>query len=273
MSHPDDPVTTGPVTTTEFDSPPLVIIRAGDLELSLDAFTACFGNVCFDGFAPDPLPDIGSPDEIVVEFPLEEWEFTAEVIPLGEDCGPRILHPLERVGQTTHRLVPVGRAGTHQVTLFGRSTGGDVGGDLLVAFQWTTTDDGILPEPKATASVLADHDGRIDSYGVEISLSNLSTTPETVTGQVTVMSADGASHSFDLTVGDVVCSEGSLYLTAPQSEGLTAAGLGSAPFVYTVALTLDGQTHVGSATWPDDVDLECDPCVPLVFDPPLPGMG
>lgn len=277
----DTPTTGGPTATTdesaseedfdpvELERAPAVIVRAGTMELSLEPWSACWGNGCYDGAPPEDLSDVGSPDEILVEFPAPDWEFIATIQPVGNECGRRQSEPLEPVNDTVHRLVPIGLASDYTVTLFGRGPGGSV----FVSFRWSTPTDGVLPVPAATASILADHDGQLDSYGVELPIWNLAETPDAVTGQVTVTSADGGSHTFPLTRQDFDCSEGSIYLTAPIEEGLTAAAAGSPPFTYEVTLELDGRTYTGTGVWPDDVDPECDPCVPLTFTPPLPALG
>ncbi|MFQ5555168.1 MAG: hypothetical protein ACE5GC_07360, partial [Acidimicrobiia bacterium] len=92
-------------------------------------------------------------------------------------------------------------------------------------------------------------------------------------GAVEVTAADGSSHTIQLTLQEHECSVGRLYFTAAEADGLAAANLGPAPFVYGASLVLDGMTYVGTGTWPDDVDPECAPCVPLVFSPPLPALG
>jgi hypothetical protein len=257
------------VDPAPFDRAPMVLVRAGDTELTLEPWTACWGNGCYDGAPPDVLPDLGAAVEIVVEFPATGWEFMATVQPVGEGCGRRQSEPLEPIGDTTHRLVPIGLADEYAVTLFGRGSGGDV----FVSFRWETLTDGLLPVPAATASILADHDGRVDSYGVELPIWNLAKTPDDASGRVTVTSADGRVHTFGLTRQDFDCSAGSIFLTAPVEEGLAAAKLGSPPFTYEVLLELDGLGYLGTGVWPDDVDPECAPCVPLTFAPPLPALG
>ncbi len=244
-------------------------MRAGGTELTLDPWTACWGAVCYDGQPPEVLPDIGRAPEVLVEFPVPDWEFTATVQPAEQDCGRRQTHSLAPLGNNIHRLVPLGPADDYDVLLFGSGAGGDV----LVSFRWTTPTDGVMPVPTAVASILADHDGALDSYGVELPISNLATTPDDVTGEVTVTASDGAAHTFPLNRQDFDCSEGSIYLTAPTEEGLAAAELGSAPFTYEVRLELDGTTYVGTGVWPDGVDPECAPCVPLSFTPPLPALA
>ncbi len=251
-----------------FEPPPDVVVTAGDVKLTLRPWTACWANGCYDGAPPRNLAEVGSPPEILVEFPVPGWEFSATVRPVGEECGRRQMEPLERVGETTYLLRPIGLAGDYEVTLFGRGPGGDV----FVSFRWTSPHDGVLPVPRATATIVADHDGRLDSYGVEVSVWNLAATPKTVTGEAKVTAANGSSHTFALDRENRGCWEGTVYFTAPVEEGLAAAESGPPPFTYEVTLVFDGETYTGVGVWPDGVDPECAPCVNLTFTPPLPAL-
>lgn len=253
----------------EIEEPPPVTVQGGDVEMSINAWTACWSSGCYDGAPPQVLPDIGSPGEITVEFPVAGWEFRAIVQPVGVECGRRQTEPLQFIGETVHRLEPIGPAGDYEVTLFGRGPGGD----LFVSFRWRTVTDGVMPVPAATASILADHDGAIDSYGVELSVWNLRETPGSASATVSVTATDGNSHIIEATRADSECSEGTLYFTAPAAEGLSAAQIGPPPFSYEVILVLDGQTYTGRGTWPGGVNPECNPCVPLNFEPPLPALS
>lgn len=172
------PVTT-PASSAEpglypdLESPPSVTVRFFDRSIDLLAWSYCYGNVCADGFPPAAPPDVGSPDEVVVEFPLAGWSFTASFRPTGDECGPVQQMPIEATGSGVFVLRPAGRADTYDVTLFGQ---GD--GDLVVTFRWTTPSDGALPVPEGRLAVLADHDGRVDSYGIELELTNLGANAE-----------------------------------------------------------------------------------------------
>jgi hypothetical protein len=251
-----------------FEPPPDVVVTAGDVELMLQPWTACWGNGCYDGPPPEDLAEVGSPTEILVEFPVPGWEFSATVQPTGEECGRRQTEPLERIGETKYVLRPIGLAGDYEVTLFGRGPGGDV----FVSFRWVTLEDGALPVPEATATIVAEHDGVLDSYGAEVSVWNLAATPVEASGEVKVTAAEGGSHTFALDRENRGCWEGTVSFTAPVEEGLAAVEAGSPPFSYEVTLVLDGQTYTGVGIWPDGVDPECAPCVTLSFDPPLPAL-
>ena len=270
----DDGTTTSTTAERSPGGPPPVTISGGEHDLTLDAWSYCWssdtGGVCADGAPPDPLPDAGAADELLVDFagaPDDDWTF--EVVFDDAACGGETA-TLERLDDTRFRLIPLGPAGDHEVHLYGRG-----GGDLAVSFRWTTTAEGAYTQPRSTASIVADHDGAIDSYGVEVSASHLAAPVADASGAVTVTSASGATHRIELRrVEDGCADTPSVRFDAPLEEGVTAAELpGGAPFTYEATLTLDGSTYVGRAVWPDDVDEECSPCVPLTFDPPLPARG
>jgi hypothetical protein len=127
-------------------------------------------------------------------------------------------------------LRPAGHADTYDVTLFGR---GD--GSLFVTFRWTTPSDGTLPAPEARLAVLADHDGRVDSYGVELELTNLARTPSEALARITVRAETGEAVTFEATRAKATClPEGTVYWDGPDHQGLAAAALGDGPFTYEV---------------------------------------
>ena len=174
-------------------------------------------------------------------------------------------------------LAPAGYAGTYDVTLSGRGQGvlGGGGRAVSVAFRWTTPTDGELDVPRARLAVLADNDGEVDSYGVELAVSGLARSPAAATALVTVTSADGRSLGFEakhenMDTASYCLREGSLFWDGPDARGLAAARLGPAPFTYDVVLTLDGVEHTATVTWPDDQVEGDEPSVALEFRPALP---
>jgi hypothetical protein len=276
VEHPPSPPerSAGPAPTGApgDDRPPPVRVSAGDRSLELDAFTYCSTNVCVDGMPPEPLPDIGEAGEVRVDFALPDWTFQAELVTGGQDCGRRETIDLEATGDGTHVLRPAGPAGTYDVFLAGEG-----GGDAHYAFRWTTTTDGPMAAPSARMAVLADHDGVVDSYGVELHLQHLAATPAAAAATVTVRAADGAEHTFPAPGEPSRCPEGSLYWTGSLDKGLAAAALAdgatvadAGPFTYEVLLTLDGVEHRATATWPDDMIVGNEPSVALAFTPALP---
>ena len=250
------------------ERPPPVRVSAGDRSIELDPFTYCYRTGCADGMPPDPLPDIGAAAELRVDFGLPAWTFTASFRPSDRECGREETIDLAPTGDGSHVLRPAGPAGTYDVMLFGR---GD--GDAAYSFRWTTTVAGPVAEPTARLAVLADHDGRVDSYGVELFLSQLATTPAQAEATITVRAPNGREHTF-AAPGRLqdLCTEGTLYWTGGMEDGLAAAALADAgPFTYEVVVTLDGVEHRATARWPDDQIPGNEPSVALHFTPALPG--
>jgi hypothetical protein len=181
---------------------------------------------------------------------------------------------LERIDETTYRLPPLGRSGSYDVSVDGR--GGIAGGgrgDVVVSLRWDTLSDGPFAVPKATTSILAGDDEVVDSYGVELRVQNLRATPVEATARAIVRAANGEAVVLDLTPIRPPCTpEGTLFFEGDKAEALAAVALGAPPFTYEVELSLDDVTHRALVTWPVDEDPVCAPCVPLLFDPPLPGL-
>ncbi|MEO6469670.1 MAG: hypothetical protein ABIP21_11260 [Acidimicrobiia bacterium] len=168
------------------------------------------------------------------------------------------------------RVLPRGPAGNYDVDLF---VNPPRGGDLSVRFRWTTPKPGPANRPRAQASVLAHSTGSIDSVGVELLVSDLAATPTRAIAAITVTAANGAASRLDLSRIESPCADdGSLFFAGSKEAGNAAAQLGPQPFTYTVSLTIDGVPYEANARWPDDVDVDCAPCVPLRFTPPLPAV-
>jgi hypothetical protein len=129
----------------DFPEPPHVRVVYGDDFVDLRAWTYCYENGCADGTAPANPPDVGNPDQVVIEFPLEDWTFRAAFEAVGERCRP-VAARLEQVEPGRFVLRPVGYAGEYDVMLSGRGHGPD-DGDLFTTFRWTTPTDGPLPSP------------------------------------------------------------------------------------------------------------------------------
>jgi hypothetical protein len=258
-----------PTAPPGLDAPPPVTVRFFDESVALQAWSYCYGNVCINGSPPADPPDVGDPEEVVIDFPLAEWSFTAYFRPAANECGRIQEVPLEAAGDGRFVLRPVGYAGAYDVTLFGRG-----GGDLSTTFRWTTPIDGALPTPQARLAVLANHDGRPDSYGVELEVTNLAHTPRQASARITVQAANGEAVTFNAERDDGRCQpEGTVYWDGPDEKGLAAAALGEGPFTYRVELVLDGVRYVATATWPADEIVGNEPSVGLRFTPSLPGLS
>lgn len=283
-ASPAPPTSTGPVPTglptgapsgrpTTVDGPvgeiPVLVLRTGAAERTLQAWTACWGNGCFDG-VPAPageLDDVGDVDRVVAWSPVADmrWWVTFNELPTG-DCVRTITHRATPYDGHNVAIEPSGPAGRYRVDVFGR---GPEGGDVIYSFVWTTTEDGRdPPEASGYAGVLADHDGELDSYGVELSISDLATHPDRATATITV--SDQGGDEVELRPhGPGKChDEGSLFVRL--EDGSAATDLGPGPFTYTVELVLDGTAFTGTGTDPDDVIRGSEPYVRLTWDPPLP---
>lgn len=258
-------------------APPTVNVFGENVALELRVWTACWAWGCFDSFGrPDDLDRVEGNGPLYVEFPVLGWEFAAITEPVGLECGRLQNETLALLTPTVHELVPQGYAGEYYVDLFGHGPGGDV----FASFVWETTVEGKLEEPQAFASILADHDGEVDSYGVSVWVHGLASAPEEAAATVTVSAADGSSTDMSLTDRPYLCDRGEgrvgggrLHLEGSNEDGLRAAALGNPPFTYDVELTLDGSVHEAVAVWPDDESESCHPCVPLSFQPALPALA
>lgn len=266
-----------PTAVENSPRPPPIQLRGGGREFSLSPWSYCWSappaegattaSVCADGFGPpEALTDVGNPDEIEISFPVTNFSFTATTRRHGERCGREQTVTLTSTGPSTHRLLPVGKAGDYVVTLAGRSGEGVVSkGQLSASFRWHTPRDG--PNEAPTAYVTA---SKFPSWPTELRVDDLRTTPKPgrVAATAVVTSREGMSTTIDLQRQSVKCADDGSVLF----RGDTPARRGSPPFRYVINLVIDSVHYRGTATWPDDVDPERSPSIPLKFNPPLPGL-
>ena len=266
-ASPTATTTGGPVISgTGIEAPPPFRLRYDDHELVLMPHTWCYDSGCVDGFSEHP-PSIGSPASVQVFVPVEGWELSASFTPADRRCGRyQTVTPTEDDGW--YLLEPAGHAGSYDVHLFAHG-----GGDMAAVFRWTTPVDGELPTPEATMALIANHDGRPDSYGVELTLANLAETPDSARATVTVTAANGESLTFEADRDGRRCmAEGTVFFGGPDAQGQAAAALGGFPFRYEIEVRLDGTTYHASADYPGDEIDGNEPSVALEFNPPLPAM-
>ena len=218
----------------------------------------------------DNPPTVGSPEQLLVFVPLAGFdELLVSQHEGGDMCaGRRVEAEVTPMGEGWWSVRPRGPAGGYEVGLFAR--GG--GGDMVANLRWQTPHDRPLPDPSARLALVAGHDGRPDSYGVELEVIDLPASPAAYAAIITVTAGNGRSMTFDATrSAEAPCQgEGAIYFDGPDDKGRQAAALGDFPFTTTVELTLDGVAYVATATYPDDEIEGNEPSVALEFDPPLP---
>jgi hypothetical protein len=248
-------------------APPVTLDLDGE-RVDLEPWTTCYASVCADGAPRPPFVDAGSRTAVPFSFPDPDWEFTASFRSGEHDACPRVITvPVRSTGAHTFEVTPAGPAGPWLVDLHGNGPTGDV----ATTFTWTTTADGELPGPATgSAAVLADHDGELDSYGVEVFVQDLAEQPRRAAATVTVTSAGGESVELTPVWQEDCQSEGSVSFIGPDDDGRRATQLGEGPFTYDVALTLDGTRYHGIGTWPAGETDDIAPHVPLTWTPALP---
>ena len=236
-------------------------------------WTACLSDHgCWDG-APTlggPVHSVGSPDALYFAFDYPGWTFhDVSFNPVDESCHQRaITVRATQVSDQVFRVDPAGEPGPWRVDVFGRGPQGDAVTSIL----WNTPASGTRGAPAAGISAVLDaHDGRLDSYGVELSLSRLDRSYPDATAALTVTSASGRSVTMHPDNGSRGCgSEGNLYFTAPDDVGRQATRIGDGPFTYTAKVRLGRTTYVGTGTYPDDLIKGNEPSIRLTWEPPLP---
>jgi hypothetical protein len=179
-------------------------VRFAETDFTLSPFTYCYsgaGGVCVDGFDSDP-PSVGSPDELFVYVPVPGFdELTVSQSSGLDKCQTSINARTEALGGGWWVVRPRGSAGDYRVSIFASGNGGDMVADLL----WKTPSDQAMPKAASQIAVIADHDGRPDSYGVELSVDSLATSPVQASAAITVTAANGRSLSFEATNPRIGC--------------------------------------------------------------------
>lgn len=263
------PAVTSP-DSYSISNPPRFHVLTDDGQVDVSPWTICYTNGCADGGPSDDPPPIGSPEALVFGFDVPGWTFDS--VSFREHgtragCGRTVTVAAETTGARTFRVAPAGPAGDWDVDIFGRGPGGDA----VTTVRWQTPTDGTYPEvATGTAAVLADHDGALDSYGVELSVSDLDRRYEQASATIEVTSSTGESVVLPLRAPGECYDEGALFFRSPDSVGRRATTLGEGPFDYEVRLVLGSTTYVGRATWPDDTNDDITPGVPLTWEPALP---
>lgn len=251
-------------------------VQYGGRELELHPYTYCLDSARVDGFEPASAT-VGAAAELRIHVPVRGLELEASMAQVldgqarwdeqGRCPGRTFAAPVEDLGGGWFLLRPFGPPGTYEVDLFASGHGGDMAG----ALRWESPGSTAMPQPHARLALIADHDGRPDSYGLELEVGDLAATPARATARIQVTAGNGRSTTITPGPSAGTC-EGDLFFTAPDRVAKDAAALGGFPFTTTVTLTIDGAVHTASAVYPDDEIEGNEPSVALTFDPPLPGL-
>jgi hypothetical protein len=249
-----------------------VVLHLPDGDVPLDIWGTCWqsgqSSYCTDGAPPEHPVDVGAAEQVSFGFDEPGWTFQATFRQDGPRCPRSVAREVVATDATRFMVAPAGAPDRWHVDLFGRGPQGDV----IATFQWRTTAPGHMPDAATgLASVLADHDGRLDSYGVGVALTDLEATPAEASAELLVTSAAGDTTTVDLRREEACLGAGTVSFRAPTGRGVEIAqGGGSAPFTYEARVELDGTTYVGTGNWPDDVVEGNEPNVALTWEPPLP---
>ena len=176
--------------------------------------------------------------------------------------------PLEPQPEGRWRLVPAGAAGTYDIWLWGRGDGGDADGYVS---RWTSTVDGAYAAPVAYVGIVAHNNGRLESYGVELSITGLARTPDTATATITVTASNGQGLTFEC---HTLRRSSSSRFRALRQNHRAGRGHGT-PRPASVHLRGPADIgrkppHCATASWPQDQIPGSEPYVALQFDPKLP---
>lgn len=214
---------------------------------------------------------MGEPPAVDFSFASPGWDFLATFTEHTDAACPRSLTTTAtRTGETTFRMEPIGLAGPWTVDLFGRGPEGDA----VTTFEWTTPADGpVEVGVEGSVIVLANHDGAVDSYGVELAITGLAVTPAAAAAAVTVSNAAGEAVTIKIPWqhDDGYCRAGELWFSADPNAGKPAIELADQGEVsYAVDLVLDGEIYTGTGVWSLDLPSEDSLAVELEWTPALP---
>jgi len=252
---------------------PALVLR-GEHDTALKPYTYCLANGCADGALGlgGPLADVGKADAVAFWFPEDDWTFGATFVQEGVDCARSFIGEVTSTGDGGHEIAPAGPAGRYRVDVFGQKDGRDA----AYSFLWTTRHDAPLPDAvTGSAAVFANHDGALDSYGIELGVQNLARYPEHARARIVVTDAAGDSTTVEPHWHARCSDPGQLWFSSryvdPGAVDATGWTLDDGPFVYDVTLTLDGEDYHAHTVWPDDEDADFAPHATLTWDdaPPV----
>lgn len=234
-------------------APTFTVQGDGD-PIALTTHTYCRPSICVDGSPPDNPPTVGRPGAVRVRFSEPGWTLNASFWTPGQRCGREFRVSLTQTDDGDWTLDPAGPAGTYHITLEARGKG-----DAFATFAWTTPHQGTMPAPQA----------RLLTDVIELTVSDLATTPKLGTLTMTVTAANGKVTTIgpeQVRSREQECTVGRIQFYLGPSE----ENLGPPPLSYDVRLRLEDSDHRARVRVPDDVSVEDGhPQADLTFDPPL----
>ncbi|MBD8507649.1 hypothetical protein HT102_14270 [Hoyosella sp. G463] len=269
-ASPDGATSTPPATSQpsgDGAGPPPITVSAGGSEHVLEPWSYCWDGTCVDGTPPAEQLALGSAEDVRISFPEEDATFIARMREAGGgECARTFEASLERDADDVFVLEPMGMAGEYEVLLAVRGSSGDA----AVSFTWTTPRDGAIAEPEATLAIASPF-VPLGQARPDMSVSNLGTDPGNAAVTIEIVAADGSMQSIGSEAATIGCPEGSVrFFGTSDDPALTDA---PGPYEYRVTLELDDDVHEAVAVWPSAEGDGSQPYVPLVFEPPLPGLG
>ena len=160
---------------------------------------------------PSDPPSVGSPDHVLIDFPLDGWSFHATFQPAGQRCGRS--RPFVFIGPSKDPSSCAPQACRHlrRDIVRARQRRPRHRISVVHAIRRAT------PGAEVAAGLLAGHDGQLDSYGVELEASHLAKTPAAATAKITATAANGESTTFEATRSRQRCQpDGTLYRDGPR---------------------------------------------------------
>ena len=270
--HPEDSHSPSPsvVPQSWLQRPPAIVVSGGGRRLDLHPHTYCLSAVgqgtCADGIPPDPLPDLGVADTVLVSFPMKNFRVhvNGELAGAG-DCSEFLPAVASRVpGGWSVR--PRGTAGRYEMHLQVVVPGGA----LDTAFVVTTPNDGSWPEPEGGLYGLTGGYQPGDPIGwsepLRVDVSHLGGALLAGRGRLQM---SGSAHSLTMDLaGKAIGCEGSIRFAGDLPARTLEETLGDPPYDIDVTVQIDGQAHTARAVWPRDQTSS--DVTPLLFEPPLP---
>jgi hypothetical protein len=226
---------------------------------------------CADGAAPEVPPVLQGDGTAEFTFPLDGWNFSADFRPAGQPLGRcrRQWSTPVRLDGDRYVVPAVVPAGTWDVDVFGRSE--EAGNDLSATFRWVTSSDpATAPAVQAAAYFLGPPSlgTPMTASAPTLRLTGLTTEPDDARGRLTLTASGGEQLTFVLEGAPDGCDlDGVTSLVTPTGPSeINIAG--APPFTYAVDVTLDGTTHTGTGSWPDDLVANGNELA-LTFEPPI----